>query len=130
MVPYLVALAAIAIAITSRTPACFSRCRRASARSLEVLGHATELALRSVKARSLPMGKVGGRFVRTLQEGQERSVRIGAGANRGVRQQEFSKLSVERRGLRRNLGKVEAVRHRISVAVEGGMIDTGPEARA
>jgi len=29
MVPYLVALAAIAIAITSRAPACFSRCRRA-----------------------------------------------------------------------------------------------------
>jgi hypothetical protein len=76
------------------------------------------------------MGKISGGLVRTLQEGQERSVRIRAGANRVVRQQEFSKLSVEPRGLRRNLGKVEAVRRGIGIAVEGGMFDTRPTASA
>src|SRR5579871_6457681 len=76
------------------------------------------------------MGKIGGRFVRALQEEQEGRVRIRAGANCVVRQQEFSKLSVEYRGGRFNLGKVEPVWRGISIAVEGGTIDTRPKARA
>ena len=76
------------------------------------------------------MGKIGGGLVRTLQEGQECCIRIRAGANSVVRQQEFSKLSVEHRRLRLNLGKVEAVWRGISIAVEGGTIDTRPKACA
>src|SRR5579864_2215232 len=76
------------------------------------------------------MGKIGGGFVRALQEEQEGCVRIRAGANCIVRQQKFSKLGVEYRSGRFNLGKVEAVWRRISIAVEGGTIDARPKTRA
>src|ERR1700761_9295324 len=95
---------------------------------LEVFGQLTKPALRSLKVSSLPTGEVGGSLVGTLQEGQERRVRIRTGANGLVWQQEFSELGVERRGRWFDLGKVEAIRCRISIAVEGGMIDAWPKA--
>src|SRR5579872_4657887 len=76
------------------------------------------------------MGKIGGGFVRALQKEQEGRVRIRAGANRIVSQQEFSKLSVEYRGGRFNLGEVEPVWRGISIAVEGGTIDARPKTDA
>ena len=76
------------------------------------------------------MGKISSGFIRALQEEQERGVGIYAGANRIVRQQEFSKLGVEPGGLGFNLGEVESIRRGISVTVKGGTIDARPKACA
>ena len=47
-------------------------------KSLGILEKLTKPALRPLKARPLPMGKIGGGFVRALQEEQEGCVRIRA----------------------------------------------------